>query len=159
MKTNARDLLMDVLRQRGNVEPETVVAVAADPGHPLHRYFTWDNNEAAHRYRLVQAEKLLRTVKVTREVVETGTREVRVIHERGFPWVPQNEHEHEEDDETHQGSGRRWFALDEVEADPKLAQMYAAEVERHFRTMQARFHTNRRWRELIEAEHRRLTAA
>jgi hypothetical protein len=43
----------------GLVQPEKVVEAAADPLSPLHKFFEWDDSEAAHQWRLVQARKLV----------------------------------------------------------------------------------------------------
>ncbi len=43
---------------------EDVVSTASDPDHPLHKYFEWQNVEAAHQYRLAQARGLIRKVLV-----------------------------------------------------------------------------------------------
>ena len=57
--------LRSIWEERGTLVPEEVVEVAADPAHPLHPYFLWDDTEAAHRYRLVEAAMLIRSVKIT----------------------------------------------------------------------------------------------
>lgn len=46
----------------GELTPEAVVADARHPGSPLHPLFKWDEAEAAHQYRLVQARALIRAV-------------------------------------------------------------------------------------------------
>lgn len=38
---------------------EQVVEVAKDEDNPLHKYFQWDDTEAAHAYRLSQARQLI----------------------------------------------------------------------------------------------------
>lgn len=58
----------------GLVQPERVVEAASNPDSPLHRYFEWDDSEAAHQWRLAQARRL-----VVRVVVRDGSRKpVRV---------------------------------------------------------------------------------
>lgn len=47
----------------GLVRPEAVVEAARDESSPLHKHFEWDDGEAAERYRLYQARRLI--VKVT----------------------------------------------------------------------------------------------
>lgn len=59
----------------GELMPEAVVADARDPASPLHSLFEWDEAEAAHQYRLVQARALIRAVVVRyRDAPEGGTR-------------------------------------------------------------------------------------
>ena len=60
-----REVLTSILEENGSITPELVVAEAEDELSPLHSYFTWDDNEAARRYRLVEAGRLIRRVKVT----------------------------------------------------------------------------------------------
>lgn len=48
----------------GVLHAEQVIQAAADPTSPLHRFFTWDDTEAARRYRLVQARTLIRVAVV-----------------------------------------------------------------------------------------------
>ncbi len=52
-------------RNKGILAPDDVVRDAHSESSPLHSYFTWDNTEAAHQYRLEQARTLIRNVKVT----------------------------------------------------------------------------------------------
>lgn len=44
----------------GMLSPENVVSAASSPTSPLHKYFEWDDTEAARRYRLSQAQEILR---------------------------------------------------------------------------------------------------
>jgi len=44
----------------GKLHPEAVVAGARPAASPLHRHFTWGNDEAARRWRLHQAGKMIR---------------------------------------------------------------------------------------------------
>jgi hypothetical protein len=43
----------------GILTPEAVVESAENKNSPLHKYFEWDDNAAAHAYRLIQARKVL----------------------------------------------------------------------------------------------------
>ena len=51
----------------GHLKPEDVVRNAKQKSSPLHKYFTWDDTEAAAKYRIIQAAQLIRTIKVTVE--------------------------------------------------------------------------------------------
>lgn len=46
--------------KHGVLRAEDVVAYAENPSTALHKEFEWDNDLAAHAYRIVQAEKLIR---------------------------------------------------------------------------------------------------
>lgn len=48
----------------GLVTCEAVVERARDPRSPLHSHFTWDDTEAAAKFRLVEAAVLIRRLKV-----------------------------------------------------------------------------------------------
>jgi hypothetical protein len=52
----------------GRLTAEAVVEAAADEASPLYTYFQWDDNQAAHQYRLHQARKLIRSVEVVLRV-------------------------------------------------------------------------------------------
>jgi hypothetical protein len=43
----------------GSVTPSRLLEEAQNPKSPLHRYFEWDDSEAAKRYRLAQANAML----------------------------------------------------------------------------------------------------
>ena len=49
----------------GGLTPSAVVKSARDPQSSLHRFFIWDDTEAAARYRECQAYCLIRSIKVT----------------------------------------------------------------------------------------------
>jgi hypothetical protein len=57
---NLRDVLMAIRAKRGALTAEIVVDEASDPTHPLHHRFTWDDSEAARKWRLHEAGNLLR---------------------------------------------------------------------------------------------------
>lgn len=50
---------LEKMEAADKLDAETIVAEATDPSSPLHDRFTWDNDEAAHRFRLWQARALL----------------------------------------------------------------------------------------------------
>lgn len=52
----------------GALTPQLVVAAAVDPDSPLHERFTWDDDEAADKYRLVEARRLLNRIIVVATV-------------------------------------------------------------------------------------------
>lgn len=63
----ARRALAEIKKanKEGLLTAEDTVSTAAHPDHPLHREFEWDDTEAAHKYRLVQARCLIRRIVVT----------------------------------------------------------------------------------------------
>lgn len=57
-----------------------VLEVAKKPSSPLHPYFVWDDTDAAHRYRLYQANQLIRefTIRVTKPEASGKPQQVKV---------------------------------------------------------------------------------
>lgn len=51
-------------RDGGLLRPQAVVDAARDEESPLHGAFEWDDGEAAQKYRLLQAQSLIRSFKV-----------------------------------------------------------------------------------------------
>lgn len=51
-------------RNGGILLPAHVVQSAQDPNNPLHKLFTWDNTEAATRWRLQEARQLISSYEV-----------------------------------------------------------------------------------------------
>jgi hypothetical protein len=62
----------------GSLEPETVVAQAKKIRSPLHNCFEWDDTIAGHKYRLVQARELIRSM---RKVYAHDSRGPKTIRE------------------------------------------------------------------------------
>lgn len=58
------------------LRPERVVEFAKNPDTHLHKYFTWDDGEAAQAYRLLQARSLIRVAVV---VLEETSEKVRAF--------------------------------------------------------------------------------
>lgn len=57
--------LRAIEKQQGILTPETVVLNAKAEDSPLHKYFTWDDTDAAERWRQEEARKLIQSVNVT----------------------------------------------------------------------------------------------
>lgn len=64
--------LESLQEQAGALTPELLVQVANDPKNPLHAYFEWDEQRAAHRYRVEQARHLLRSIRVVDRPLSSG---------------------------------------------------------------------------------------
>jgi hypothetical protein len=50
---------LESLAVDNKLDPVAVVEAARDKTSPLHDCFTWDNSEAAHQFRLIEARKLI----------------------------------------------------------------------------------------------------
>ena len=59
----------------GRLTPDSVVDAAKDEASPLHGFFEWDDDAAAHMFRVEQARHLIRSVRVD---VTTSHHTVRV---------------------------------------------------------------------------------
>jgi hypothetical protein len=59
--------LLRIQKERGGLNPRTVVDAATPENSPLHNYFTWDNEVAGEKCRLQEARQLIATVKVQYE--------------------------------------------------------------------------------------------
>lgn len=66
---------LELLKSQGELTPERVIFYARNEKTELHRCFLWDDTEAAHRYRLQQANAILRIHVVVRP---TPKKDVRV---------------------------------------------------------------------------------
>ena len=59
------EALKEIARRDGGLlRPASVVDAARDDKSPLHGAFEWDDTEAAQKYRLLQAQSLIRSFKV-----------------------------------------------------------------------------------------------
>lgn len=76
-----REELLSIRYQNGGrLTPEAVVTAAEPPDHPLHHHFTWNDEEAARRYRIVQARRLIRVVRVEFTNAEGERDTIRAFH-------------------------------------------------------------------------------
>lgn len=58
---------LERLKSDGLIRPVDVVEAAREKSSPLHSLFQWDDSEAAHQYRLLQARKVLQVYVVVEE--------------------------------------------------------------------------------------------
>ena len=65
-------------KHKGLLKPETIVKEAEAKDSPLHDQFTWDNDEAAEKYRIWEARHLL-NICVEMIGTEEDQREMRVF--------------------------------------------------------------------------------
>lgn len=66
--------LQRIYERDGVIEPETVVAESQTPSAPLHSCFEWDDAKAAHKYRITQAQNIIRAIVVVDEAKQPETR-------------------------------------------------------------------------------------
>lgn len=61
-KAAQKELLQIQKKKGGMLNPEDIVKFAEDEDTALHKFFEWDNDEAAVKYRLLQARAIIRVV-------------------------------------------------------------------------------------------------
>lgn len=66
--------LQRIYERDGVIEPETVVSESRTPSAPLHSCFEWDDEKAAHKYRITQAQNIIRAIVVVDDVKQPETR-------------------------------------------------------------------------------------
>jgi hypothetical protein len=116
-----RQLLEDIYHDRGRLTPADVVDVAQSEDHPLHDRFTWDDGEAAEKWRLEEASHLIRTTRVVREIVDHG--KARVVVVRAFPNI----------------AGEDYIPMDVVLGRPDLEQALLEEMRADIRELERKY--------------------
>ena len=111
-KVIAEELARIAKANGGQLTPEDVVKNARAKSSPLHSHFTWDDDEAAERYRLVEASYLIRMVRVK---VEMNGNEhpysVRAFVNVGIPAEKSDDEEDDADPEEPQPLDRCYVPL------------------------------------------------
>lgn len=70
--------ILSKLADRGKLTPENVLAEARKESSPLHDHFQWDDADAAEKWRLDQASRLIRTFTITVETRAQTTSNVTI---------------------------------------------------------------------------------
>jgi len=77
----------------GFIQPESVVNIAKPEESPIHTCFEWNNYKAAKKYRVVQAQELIRNVVVVNVIEREPEQPVRAFinikkrNERGYKTI------------------------------------------------------------------------
>ncbi|MBF0399980.1 MAG: hypothetical protein HQL90_04360 [Magnetococcales bacterium] len=74
----------------GVLTPDAVVDAARSESSTLHRYFNWDDTEAAHMYRLAQARGFIRKITVHVVRSDSQSREVVISPVRAYHALPES---------------------------------------------------------------------
>jgi hypothetical protein len=69
---NLRDTFLEILDRDGHLDPEAIHDEVADPAHPLHGRYEWDDSVAGRNYRLMQIRSDIRKVVITAISPTTG---------------------------------------------------------------------------------------
>lgn len=97
----------------GNITPRSVLLEARQKHSPLHRYFEWDDGEAAEKYRLWQARELIAKV----YVVDKGRPELPPV--RAFVNVRTAPQSHS-DDQGNNGCTQAYMSITRLESRADL---------------------------------------
>lgn len=118
-----RDQLQSVYDQNGRLTPALIVDTARPEDHPLHNRFEWNDKAAGEAYRLEQARRLIRSVRVVyREADEKeAARTVRAFHsirdEQGTAYQP----------------------VEEITESPLLTKLLLQDMEREWKQLMRRY--------------------
>lgn len=86
MDLMVRDRLEFLAQANGGVlTPAAVVEDAVDEASPLHSYLTWDDSEAAHKQRLSEARRLIRSVRIIVHETHVTIRPVSWVRDPDLP--------------------------------------------------------------------------
>lgn len=132
-----RDQLQLVYEQMGKLTPQNVVAVAADPGHPLHHRFEWDDSVAGARYRESQARELIRSVRIVYQE-PTETEPAKTTRAFVAPRVPDRPNE--------------YVPAEEVAQDPMLRALMLRQMRREWQEVKRRYASFEEFWETVAAE-------
>jgi hypothetical protein len=117
-----RDQLQAIYDEQGKLTPQLVVDTARDEAHPLHARFEWDDEVAGEAYRKVQAQQLIRSVRVVREVpAEEEETAVRAFHS-----VPRPD-------------GPTYVPVEEVAQDEFVRELVIRQAEREWKQLLRRY--------------------
>lgn len=75
-----RDELLAIREEYGKLTAQAVITAASEPDHPLHDRFEWDDTAAAAKYRLDQARRLIRVVRIEYQEQGGNLSSVREFH-------------------------------------------------------------------------------
>lgn len=130
-----REELQSLYDARGKLTPEIVVEEASREDHPLHSRFEWDDAVAGAKYRLEQAAKLIRSVRV---VIDRGPK-AKPLSVRAFHNVPSPE----------RGS---YVPVKEVASNDLTRAVVLRAAEREWRELKARYEHLQEFMDMIRRD-------
>ena len=145
--SNTQQVLQELYNKWGILTPELVVEVAKDSWHPLHDRFEWDDTIAAEKFRLVQAARVIRSVRVT---VHRGESKppirVRafVAEKELFSTLPNDQRPTEE--------GSYYRPVEEVILDDGLRNAWLAALARDWHLLKRRAGDSKEFADLVRKE-------
>lgn len=141
-----KDALQAIYDEYQRLTPTIVVTVAADPTHPLHERFVWDDSEAARRYRLVQASGLIRSVSVIveRQDDKPPVRVRAFVADRDTS--PQVAHMDDDEDDELTGNYR---PVEEVVSSDVLRTAWFRSLQRDWQALKRRAGASREFADMV----------
>lgn len=131
---NLRDHLQSIYDNHGKLTPQLIVDEARNPEHPLHsRVFDCPTEEAAERYYLDNAHRLIQRVKVVKAEGDNapGVRAFQAVRtEHGYVYEP----------------------TEKVAEDPFMRRLVLADMEREWRTLRARYEQFAEFTEMVKRD-------
>ena len=103
---------------------EAVLEAARPKNSPLHNYFTWEDSRAAERYRLIEAGRLIATVKIEYR----QKKDPQIIHTPAF--IPTG---------TSSEGKRQYYPVEEVTKNDFLREKALADARREMESTRARY--------------------
>ena len=76
--------LQRIYERDGAIDPEIVVLESESSSAPLHSCFEWDNEKAAHKYRITQAQGIIRAIVSVNETEKSQETRAFVSVEREY---------------------------------------------------------------------------
>jgi hypothetical protein len=117
-----RDQLQAIYTEQGKLTPQLVVDTARDDSHPLHDRFEWDDATAGEAYRRVQAQQLIRSVRIVREApAEQDETAVRAFHSISRP------------------DGNTYVPIEEIAEDEFASAVVLRQAEREWKQLYRRY--------------------
>lgn len=121
--SDLRSELQAIYDKHGQLTPEQVLEEATPKNHPLHSRFEWDNRVAGPAFRRLQAQDLIRSVKV---VYKGGSKSaapgtIRAYHSVSTP------------------EGHVYRAVEDIKEDPFLKEMVLRDAERRWNELYRRY--------------------
>lgn len=103
---------------------EAVLEAARPKNSPLHDYFTWEDSRAAERYRLIEAGRLIATVKIE----YTPKKAAQVVYTPAF--IPTG---------TSSEGRRQYYPVEEVTKNDFLREKALADARNEMENTRARY--------------------
>jgi hypothetical protein len=125
-----RKELSAIAAGKAGLTPQSLLAAAKSPRSTLHRYFTWDDSEAAAKWREAQAYELIRRVRVTIE-----TQDHKQITVRAFWPVKQVA----DDGTINMGNRGSYLPLHDVAGDTAAMEQILAVAKSELRAFRTKY--------------------